>query len=111
MVKVTAKGKVNGRDITLTCTKSGDTVKLYKDGKELKDTDEIKMALYDYTLRRNADYEKAPCAYNPQEGTIEAYWLAFHETFFDEPPKIEVEGDLDTFGAPYSDEDTSQVVF
>lgn len=111
MVKVTAKGKVGDRNITLTCTKSGDAVKLYKDGKELKDTDEIKMALYHYTLCRNVYYEKAPYAYNPQEGTIEAYWIAFHETFFDEPPKIEVEGDLDTFGAPYSDEDTSQVVF
>ena len=111
MVKVTAEGKADGRAITLTCAKNGDTVTLYKDGEELKETDKIKMELYEYTLRRNADYEKVPCVYNPQEGTIEAYWLAFHETFFDEPPKIEVEGDLDTFGAPYSDEDTSRVVF
>lgn len=112
MVKITAEGKVKGRVATLTFTEQNGVVTLFEDGKKLAVSDIILMELYSYTLQRYVDtLKKAPRSYNPPEGTIEAYWLALHETYFDEPPKIKVEGELDTFGAPYSGEDTSEVVF
>ena len=58
-------------------------------------------------------YLRSPShVYRPRGGTIEAYWLAFHYgDCFDEVPEISVEGKIDTFGSPFSNEDTSHVMF
>lgn len=59
-------------------------------------------------------YEKARHAYcyNPRFNSIEAYWLAFNcGDGFDDVPEIEVDGDIGTFGSPFSDEDMSGVIF
>lgn len=112
MTKVIAEGVVKGKATVITCIDKDRAVTLFQDGKELNDFDSTKFELYSYSAWRYAKASaETPHSYNPEEGTIEAYWLALHETYFDKPPKIKIEGTLDTFGSPYSDEDTSDVVF
>ena len=59
-------------------------------------------------------YEEArhDYCYNSHFNSIEAYWLAVNcGDGFDDVPEIEVDGDISTFGSPFSDEDTSGVIF
>ena len=110
--KVTAQGLRKGNPVVITCVKKGEKVSLLRDGRKLKDTDDDFRELLSYTQAQFHQAElSAPHSYNPEPDTIEAYWLAFHETFFDKPPEIKIEGTLDTFGSPYSDEDTDDIVF
>ena len=120
--KVTARGFRKGKPTTIICIEYGGggeeegVVKVFKDGIEMDAHSKFMVLLDDYMFTRAI--ETPSHCYNPSEGTIEAYWLslqenqlAFNEKYFDEPPDIEVEGELDTFGSPYSNEDTSGVVF
>ena len=110
--KVTARGMRKGNLVIITCIQEGGKVTLFRDGLELKDTDNDFRELLSYTQAQFHRAElSAPHSYNPEPGTIEAYWLALHETYFDELPEIEIEGEVDTFGSPYSNEDTGDAVF
>lgn len=109
--KVTAKGLRDGIETILQCVKYNDdeNLKFLKDGYEDIFT---QMLFIEHIGKKYLDNtEKGNHLWLPDENSIEAYWAAFHETYFDELPEIVVEGELDTFGSPYSDEDTSDVVF
>lgn len=92
----------------------------YEDNEDMMDAelDEAKYEAFQYlrkiqryTIKRYLN-QRGHHVYNPSPNTIEAYWLAFnYGDGFDEVPEIEVEGKIDTFGSPFSDEDTSHVAF
>lgn len=112
--KVTAKGKRAGKLVVIECIEycgSDDNrrhVVVLKDGKE----DDYTTLLFDgYVSQSYARRAKRECCYNPARNSIEAYWLIMHEVYFDAVPEITVEGKIFTFGSPYSNEDTSGVVF
>lgn len=130
--KVTAKGVFKGKPVVVEVVRqnggldeNGDlhngTIKILKDGIDYNSDDaEIESkenALYLHALRnrvvkRCLKQMRATHVYNPMPHTIEAYWLAFnYGDGFDEVPEITVEGEIDTLGSPFSDEDTSNIVF
>ena len=92
----------------------------YKDNDAIleADPDEAKYETFQHlrkiqrcVIKRNLKL-RGHHVYNPLPNTIEAYWLAFnYGDGFDEVPEIEVEGEIDTFGSPFSDEDTSHIYF
>lgn len=113
--KVAARGLHDGKKVEIVCIEEGGggeeegVVRFFYNGNELNERDDVYREIYNYSRMK---YRKSPShCYKAKEGTIEAYWLAFHEIFFDEAPEIEIEGDVNTFGSPFSDEDTSHVVF
>ena len=108
MVKVTAMGLHNGVYTILQCVKNEDSLKFLKNGIKDIPTHEI----FKQHIQKKYDLKKDySWLWLPPIDSAEAYWAAFHEIYFDELPEIEVEGKLDTFGSPYSNEDTSGVVF
>ena len=109
MAKFTAKGYVHGKFTVITCAKESDTIAVFQDGKRLNGYDNLSFELYSRALLNYIDSE--PCSYVPAPDTLEAYWLVLLDEYFDEPPEIIVEGELDTFGSPYSDEDIGDAVF
>ena len=107
MKKVTAEGMHSGKKVILECIEDGD-ITFLKDGEEDIAT---KMLFIEHIAKQRVKNRNAPCVWLPQENSAEAYWAAFHEIYFDEIPKIKVEGELDTFGSAYSEEDIDGVVF
>lgn len=129
--KVTARGLHNGKITEIVCTEEGGgrneygedeygKIKIFIDGVEeivpknchkvhgfpVGDIDSVRLDFFLYALFKN-DSELFASKYIPypfpMAGTIEAYWAAMHEVYFDEPPEIEIEGEVDTFGAGYDD--------
>ena len=109
MAKVTATGLFKGRHITVSCVEENDgKIHVYANGKEDFEV-QLVMDLY---IRYREERYSGTHAYSAPHNTIEAYWLTMHEGLFDKGPEnIIVEGEIDTFGSPYSDEDTSDAVF
>lgn len=135
--KVTAKGMWREKPIIMEVRRYGDgldenddwqtgTLEIVKDGKKFTLRDAWRASRHDEENDEDLSYvgrlvkcvreryEKARHGYGYKANfkSIEAYWLAFnYGDGFDEVPEIEVEGKIDTFGSPFSDEDTSHVVF
>lgn len=108
MARVTATGLYKGKQITVSCVEENGDILVYKNGME----DEHIKTLLDM----HANWREIECeglhVYSPVSGTIEAYWVALYEGLFDKPPKtVEIEGEIDTAGSPYTDEDDSDVVY
>lgn len=107
--KATATGKIDGVDVTIQCiqAKESSPVKVFIYGEIDKEKKEnIKFLIgekYQLFFSLQADADPVPF-YNPEPGTIEAYLNAIHlNNVFDSDPKIEIEGDVDIFGAPFDD--------
>ena len=126
--KVTAKGEYNGRAIILEVIEydggldeEGDRIDgkciLLKNGKKLDySADDLESSNYlfelESTIHKRSLKQRGAHVYNPPVGSLESYWLAFnHGDGFDKIPSITVEGTIDTFGSPFSDEDTSLILF
>ena len=43
--------------------------------------------------------------------SLDSYWVALHEVYFDEPPDITITGDFSSIGLPYGDDDPDDAVF
>ena len=104
-----------GKDENGDWTKYG-TLKVFKDGFDFDLATDIIQYNYLSELKRaiseRHSRQYGHHVYNPCTNTIEAYWLAFnHGDGFDEVPEIEVEGEIYTRGSPFSNEDTSGIVF
>ena len=135
--KVSAKGTWRGKPIVVEVqqyysglNKNDDRqtgiIEIIKDGKKFTLRDAWRASRHDEESDEDISYagklvkcvrdryEKARknYGYKADFRSIEAYWLAFnYGDGFDEVPEIEVEGKIDTFGSPFSDEDTSNVCF
>lgn len=136
--KVTAKGLHEGKETVFSVIeynggidKNGERehekLEFIKDGVNCRDflysenEDLIESALEAFgffteiehcIVKRYLRQMNASHVYNPKLRTIEAYWLAFnYGDGFDKVPEITVKGKIDTVGSPFSDEDTSHVVF
>ena len=115
--KATAKGLHKGEKVVIECIEYGELgeenekdlrVKVLKNGKEDEETSFLFDMYVSFSYTRRA---KLPHCYNPQKNSAEAYWLVMHEEYFDEPPEITIEGNVNTFGSPYTDEDLTGVYF
>ena len=78
---------------------------LLNDGRNV----DIELNLYDLMIKNSVDNEGCAHSYNPEIGTLEAYWLSLHGIdYFDSEPEIEVIGEIDTLSSPY--DETADVV-
>ena len=106
MAKLTAKGNRAGEAVTLECCEKGNRIEVLKNGKADADAEIILQAKI-LELRGKDSAGLPEFSLNQ----LCSYWVALHESYFDEPPAIKITGDFDTLGLPYGREDTSQVVF
>lgn len=121
--KITARGLHEGVPTTIVFIEEDGTelengkITFYKNGVKLKghkldltdlpyaDPDILKMCLHLDLL------EHYPCDYDPPTGSIEGYWLALNIMYFDDKPEIEIEGDVNTRGSRYGDDDITNAIF
>ena len=107
-----AKGKREGESIVIECIEyDGEDddkrhVVILKNGAEDEYTS---FLLNDCVFRRYARNTKFACCYNPPFNSAAAYWLALHEDYFDEPPEIETEGNVEP--VEYSKEELQRIRF
>ncbi len=108
MTKVIAKGGYQGAQVTVCCIQDNEEIHVYFNGNEdLR----IKLLLDRYADDREIQFENSH-VYSAPRGTIEAYWLALHETLFDSPPdSVTVEGEIDLQGAPYVQESEDNIIY
>lgn len=106
MAKLTATGKREGKAVVLECCEKENRIEILKNGESDADAEIILQAKI-FELRRKGG------AGLPEYGLNQlcSYWVALHESYFDEPPLIKITGDFDTLGLPYSNEDISRLVF
>lgn len=106
MAKLTAKGNRAGKAVVLECCEKENRIEVLANGKA--DTDaEIILQAKIFELRRKDRGGLPEFGLNQ----LCSYWVALHESYFDEPPTIKITGDFNTLGLPYSNEDISQLVF
>ena len=108
---VIAKGLHNGEATTIKCIEFGDKQEiqvLLNDERNVN----IEIDLESLMIKNAVDNEESAHSYNPEIGTLEAYWLVLHEIgYFDSEPEIEVIGEIDTLGFPYDETDDSGVIY
>lgn len=108
--KLTARGKHNGKNVVVECveTRNGDEVRVtvLKNGK----ADFNAETAFHLCILRMARMDGAGLP-EFRLNALFGYWIALHEVYFDAPPEIKITGDFEPFGLPYSDADTSGVVF
>ncbi len=119
--RLIARGKHKGKDTVLECVefenKKDTSILVFKDGKSEKEDRMAKLARYVLDARIIEmvlqSYEQPYIAHLPTHGLnyIWSYWVALHETYFDTRPTVEIKGSFEPFGLPYSNTDTSGVVF
>lgn len=110
--KLTARGKRQGVATVVECIEyedAGETkVKILKDGKP---DDDLSLELESYVFDLSIASSGAAWLPNYSLFTISGYWVALHEIYFDEPPTIEIAGKFKPLGLPYSNDDTTGIVF
>ena len=108
---VIAKGLHNGEATTIKCIEFDDKQEIQVLLNDERNVD-IEIDLENLMIKNSVDNEECVHLYNPEIGTLEAYWLALHETdYFDSEPEIEVIGEIDTLGSPYDETDDSGVIY
>ena len=108
---VIAKGLHNGEATTIKCIEidTNQEVQVF-----LNDERNLDIEIDLESLMINNSFANEECAhsYNPEIGTLEAYWLALHEIdYFDSDPEIIVTGKINTSGSPYDRTDDSDIVY
>ena len=89
MAKVTGRGTRAGVATVVECVKQDNEIKVFRDGKEDFDT----MVILDTKiLDLKQETEDLPSLPRYSILDLFSYWAAMRETFFDEPPIIEMEG-------------------
>lgn len=100
---IIARGLHNGEATTIKCIEFDDKREiqvLLNDGRNV----DIEVDLERLMIENSFDNEGCAHSYNPEIGTLEAYWLALHEIdYFDSEPEIEVIGEIDTLSSPYDE--------
>lgn len=108
---VIAKGLHNGGATTIKCIEFYDKQEiqvLLNDGRNVN----IESDLESLMIKNSVDNEECTHSYDPEIGTLEAYWLALHEIdYFDSEPEIVVIGEIDTLGSPYDETNDSGIVY
>lgn len=108
---IIVKGLHNGEATTIKCIKFYDKREiqvLLNDGRNV----DIELNLYDLMIKNSVDNEGCAHSYNPEIGTLEAYWLVLHEIdYFDSEPEIKFIGEIDILGSPYDETADSGVVY
>ena len=108
---IIARGLHNGEATTIKCIEfdSNQEIQvLLNDGRNV----DIEIDLERLMIENSVDNEECAHSYNPEIGTLEAYWLALHEIdYFDSEPEIVVIGEIDTLGSPYYETADSGVVY
>ena len=108
---IIAKGLHNGEATTIKCIEFNDQQKiqvLLNDERNL----DIEIDLESLMIKNSVDNDECAHSYNPEIGTLEAYWLALHEIdYFDSEPEIEVIGEIDALVSPYDETADSGVVY
>ena len=108
---IIAKGLHNGEATTIKCIEFDDKQEIQVLLNDEKNVD-IEVDLERLMIKNSVDNEECAHSYNPEIGTLEAYWLALHEIdYFDSEPEIEVIGEIDTLGSPYDETDDSGVIY
>lgn len=102
---------VNGKEFIVQCellaVRQGEDIHTTFKDKDYQYVGTLMGVIYDRYEKSRKGY-----GYRASSDSIEAYWLAFnYGDGFDDVPEITVEGEIYTRGAPFSDEDTSGVVF
>ena len=108
---IIAKGLHNGEATTIKCIEFDDKHEiqvLLNDEKNVN----IEIDLESLMIKNAVDNEENVHSYNPEIGTLEAYWLSLHEIdYFDSEPEIEVIGEIDTLGSLYDETADSDIVY
>ena len=108
--KLTAKGKHAGKAVVIECVETRDNdkirVRVLKNGESDVDAEII---LHQKIL--SLSNQKSGGLPDFNLNALCAYWVALHETYFDEVPDIKVTGEFNSLGLPYGDENINGVVF
>jgi hypothetical protein len=108
---VIAKSLHNGEAAIIKCIEFDDKQEIQVLLNDERNVD-IEIDLESLMIKNAVDNEECAHSYNPEIGTLEAYWLALHEIdYFDSEPEIEVIGEIDTLGSPYDEMDDSGVIY
>lgn len=108
---IIAKGLHNGEATIIKCIEFDDKREiqvLLNDGRNL----DIEIDLKRLMIKNSVDNEECAHSYNPEIGTLEAYWLALHEIdYFESEPEIEVIGEIDTLSSSYDEMADSGIIY
>ena len=108
---IIVKGLHNKEATTIKCIKFYDKREiqvLLNDGRNV----DIQIDLERLMIKKSVATEECAHSYNPEIGTLEAYWLVLHEIdYFDSEPEIEIIGEIDTLGSPYDETADSDIIY
>lgn len=108
--KLTAKGKHSGKTVIIECVETRDAdkirVSVLKNGKPDEDAEII---LHQKILSLSNQESGGLPDFNLN--SLCAYWIALHETYFEEVSGIKITGEFNSLGLPYGKENINGIIF